>query len=881
LQFDKGWNKLFLVEAKGKLAMWHDVLYRLRALLGRAAVEAELDEELRFHLERQEEKYRRQGLPAADARRRARLDFGGGDAVREACRDARGTRWLEDLLQDLRYGFRALRQSLGFTAAAVLSLALGIGANCAIFTVLDALLLKTLPVEEPQRLVQVTIPSGEDFNYPLWPRFRDRQDVFSYMLAYGKGDFDLSDGGEKLPARGLYVSSDYFRTLGVTARLGRTLGAEDERPEAGPAVVLSYGFWQRRYGGDASVVGRAIRVEHYSLTVVGVAPPGFFGLDVGDGFDVAVPLHLASRFVTAADPLTVPEVKWLTVVGRLKPGMGATEAAARLGVWSKALFPVEGYPSYTAKKPAVLGLEGAARGLSDLRRSYSRPLLMLMAMVGLVLLIACANLANLLLARSGARQREIAVRLALGAGRGRLIRQLLTESALLSLGGAALGGALAKWGSAALVGAISSPEQHRFAFLDLAPDFRVLAFLAGIAVLTGALFGLAPALRATRLSPQDALKRNSRGMTERRGRWSLSRTLVAAQVALSVILVAGAGLFVRSFYTLLTEDMGFRRQGVLLVDMDARAGHSAVQQTGLVSEIETRLRQIPGVEAAACSEVTPISGRSWQWDVTPDDPAGPARKVHVFFNLISPEYFQAVGTNLLRGRGFTARDTAGSPKVAIVNETAARRLFPGVNPLGKAYRDRNTGGPYAVEIVGVAQNAKYRRLRDPVPPTVYLPIAQNPGPFPLIGTFELRFSGRLADVTARVREVVKQADPRIALEFRLLSAQVEDSLVLERLLAELAAGFAALALVLASVGVYGVVAYAVVRRRSEIGIRMAMGATRGSVVRLVLRDIASLLVAGLVVGTALVTACARLVASLLYGLKPCTTRPRWLRPAAC
>ena len=613
-------------------------------------------------------------------------------------------------------------------------------------------------------------------------------------------------------------------------------------------------------------MGRSIRAEHRSLTIVGVAPPDFFGVDVGEGFDVAVPLGLAGQFMAAPNPITEPEFKWLTVVGRLKPGIAAARAARRLAIWSRELFPIAGFSGYTAQKPAMLGLESAARGLSELRRGYSRPLLMLMAMVGLVLLIACANLANLLMARASARQREIAVRLALGAGRGRLIRQFLTESALLSLGGAALGGALARWGSAALVAAISSPAQHRFPFLDLTPDFRVLVFLAGVAVLTGALFGLAPALRATGLSPQEGLQRNSRGLTERRGGWSLSRTLVAAQVALSVVLVAGAGLFVRSFYTLLTEDMGFRRQGVLLVDIDIRAGHSPSQQSALASEIETRLRRIPGVEAAARSAVTPINGQSWQWDI--DDPAGSSRKVHIFFNLVSPGYFQAVGTNLLRGRAFTGHDTAGSPRVAIANETAARELFPGVNPLGRTYRDRNAGGPYTVGIVGVTQNAKYRRLRDPAPATVYVPIAQNPAPFPVLGTYELRFSGRLADVTARVRESVKQTDPRIAIEFRLLSAQVEDSLVWERLLAGLAAGFAALALVLASVGVYGVVAYAVVRRRGEIGIRMAMGATRASVVRLVLRDIASLLVTGLVIGTASVTACSRLVATLLYGLKP-------------
>ena len=398
--------------------MWSDLAYRLRALFGRAAVEAELDEELRFHLEPQEEKYRRQGLSAADARRRARLDFGGGDSVREACRDARGTRWLEDLLQDLRYGMRALRQSPAFTSAAVLSLALGIGANCAIFTVLDALLLKTLPVEEPRRLLQVTLPDGEPFNYLLWLRFRDRQDTFSHTLAYSAETFDLSGGGEKIPARGLYVSGDYFRTLGVTARLGRTLGPADDRPDSAPAAVLSYDFWRRRYGGDASVVGRAIRVEHRSLTIVGVAPPGFFGLDVGEGFDVAVPLGLAGQFAAAPNPITEPEFKWLTVVGRLKPGIGAAQAARRLAIWSTELFPIAGF-RYTVGKPAVLGLESAARGLSELRRGYSRPLLMLMAMVGLVLLIACANLANQLMARSGARQREIAVRLALGARKGR------------------------------------------------------------------------------------------------------------------------------------------------------------------------------------------------------------------------------------------------------------------------------------------------------------------------------------------------------------------------------------------------------------------------------------------------------------------------------
>jgi len=493
-----------------------------------------------------------------------------------------------------------------------------------------------------------------------------------------------------------------------------------------------------------------------------------------------------------------------------------------------------------------------------------------MGIVGLVLLIACVNIANLLLARAGARQREIAVRLAVGAGRGRLVRQLLTESVVLSLLGGGCGVLLSFWGCPAIVSLISEPGQARF--LDLSPDLRVLAFTAGAAILTGILFGLAPALRATRLTTAEALKQGARGLTQRQCRWSLGRTLVVAQVALSLLILVGAGLFAGSLRNLLRQDLGFRTEGVLLVQPDLRGGKYAPErQTMIADELLARLRAIPGAQAAARAEETPVDGGSTQWDVELDAPGGGRKSVHAWINLVTPGYFQALDTPLRKGRDFAVSDTAGSPHVAILNETAARQYFPGVDPIGRTYHDGTFEAvrtEYVVQVVGVVKDAKYLSLRDAPPPTVYLPITQTPEKNPDIGTYEVRFAGSSSAVVSGVKEAARATDPRISLHFQFLSEQVASALLQERLVATLAGFFGLLALILASAGLYGVVAYSAARRRSEVAIRMALGATRASVLSLMLRDLAGLVLVGMPLGLGAAFGCARLVRSMLFGLTP-------------
>ena len=850
--------------------MLADLRYRLRALFSSRAADREMDEELQFHLQHQAEKYRLSGLSPDEAARRARLDFGGPQQIRENCREARGLGWLDGLGQDLRYALRTLSHSPVFATVAVLSLALGIGANTALFSVLDALLLKPLPVRESDRLVSLgQTPDDDSFTYAIWQQIRARQDVFSELCAYSAEDFDLASGGEKQLAHGIFVTGNFFDVLGVPAHLGRTFTAADDVRSGPPVAVLSYDFWQRHYGGDPHVAGGFLRLDGHPFQIVGVARRGFFGMDVGDRFDVAIPVTAEALMHPQRIWMDQAYSWWLTIVGRLKPGLDPARASAQLNILGPAIFQATVPENQHNPNLPWFVLKPAAHGLSNLRgRENRQALLLLMGMVGLVLLIACANLANLLLSRAGARSREVAVRLALGAGRARLVRQLLTESLLLSVSGAALGAVFAQFAARLLVAWISSSRNARF--LDLAPDARVLAFTAGLALVTGLIFGLAPALAATRLAPQAALKEGSRGLTRSRRPLGLGRALVALQVALTLVLLCGAGLFVRSLNLLVTQDVGFRRDHLLLVEPDLRATQfSRDRQSAAAEDLLYRLRTLPGVTAAARSVVTPISGMTWQWNVKVDSPGGSARSVHAYFNLVSPDFFRTMGTALLSGRDFTADDTAKAPQVAVVNETAAAALFPGVNPVGRIYRDRSMDHTeWTVQVVGVVKDARYRRLRDQPPPTIYVPITQNPSPFQVNGIYELRFSGPVADLAARVKEAVHETDPRISLLLQLLTTQVDDSLLRERLVARLASFFGALALVLAAIGLYGVVAYSASHRRAEIGIRMALGATRQGVMWLVLRETAALLFVGVVSGLAASMGAGRLARALLYGLTP-------------
>ncbi|MEX2261305.1 MAG: ABC transporter permease [Bryobacteraceae bacterium] len=793
---------------------------------------------------------------------------------------------LASIMQDLQYGLRQLRQTPGFTMVAVLSLALGIGANTSIFQLVDAIRLKMLPVHNPQELVSVDFAQGSSrsgwwstrsarLTYELWEQIRTQQQAFTGVLAWSAARFNLASGGESRFAEGLYVSGEFFRHLGVNAALGRTFTAQDDSATCGSAAaVLSHAFWQREYGGDSAILGRTVNLDGYPIPVIGVTPPSFFGVEVGHRYDVAIPL-CADKLLAEDKKGRIPvrHAWWLSMMGRLKPGWTVERATAHLQALSPGIMQATLPPTY---KPDMvkrylankLAASDAGTGVSGLRRQYERPLWLLMAITGLVLLIACANLANLLLARASVREREIAVRLALGASRWRLVRQLLLESLLLAVSGAVLGAGLSQVLSRGLVAFLSTANNRLF--VGLAVDWVVLGFTAALAMLTCLLFGLAPALRATRLQPASAMRAGGRGMTAGRERFSLRRTLVATQVALSLVLLVGALLFVRSLHNLLTTDPGFKAEGVVTVSIDfSRAQYPKERRPAVYRELHDRLSTLPGVVAAAQVGFTPVSGSGWNNDVGPDGSTAAASGKNSFFNRIGPGYFQTMGTNLIAGREFNDRDTLSSPKVAIVNEVFARKYFGGANPVGRTFRlEAAAGKPEPLfQIVGLVKNTKYYELREDFIPIGFFPVVQEEDPGPS-ATFVLRVAGSPGALTTAVKTEVAAISPAMGIQFRSFSAQLEESLLRERLMATLSGGFGLLAGLLATLGLYGVISYMVARRRNEIGVRIALGADRLRVIRLVLREAMLLLAVGMIAGAVLAVWAGRAAAALLFGLQP-------------
>ncbi len=772
-------------------------------------------------------------------------------------------------LQDLRYALRTLRSSPGFASVAILSLALGIGANTAIFSLIDSVMLKYLPVRHPEELLNVTLGDSVSWTNPIWEQVRDHQDVFSGLFAYGTLRFNLASGGEARYAQGIWASGDFFSTLGVRTSLGRTFTRLDDRRGCPGGAVLSYDFWQKEYGGSAAVLDKTISLDGHPFPVLGVTEPGFFGMEVGRAFDVAVPVCTEAIMRGSGSQLDQRSSWWLRVIGRPKEGLDARQVTARLKTLAPGVFTAtvpQNWPENSQEEYRHRTFETlpAANGLSSLRAQYRLALLTLMGMVGVVLLIACANVANLLLARATVRQKEIAIRLALGSGRGRLIRQLMTESVLLSLAGAALGVLFAKWGSRILVRFLGNQV-----ILDLAVDARVLAFTIGVALLTGLLFGLAPAWRGTRVQPQTAMKTNARGIAEGHSRFSLSKALVMVQVALSLVLLVGAGLMLETFQKLAALDAGFERHGVLLVNVDLRNGHYPKERLAAAyDEMLEHLRAIPGVRSASLSSNTPVSGNTSNNLIAVDGyvPKSP-RDTLVWMNRVSPRYFETLGTPILAGRDFNTHDTSGSPKVAIVNESMAKKFFAKTNPIGQHYRYTfPTLGP-PIEIVGVVKDAKYRNLREQSSGTAYVPASQEE--YGMYLSFELRSAGpenSVSDLIPSVRTAMEQVNRDVTLEFRTLAVQVAESLLRERLLATLGGFFGGLALLLATLGLYGVMSYNVARRRNEIGIRIALGAEQARVLRMVFGEVAFLVGVGLLSGLAVAVATTRIVASFLYGL---------------
>ena len=840
---------------------------------------SDIQREIDFHIAERTDDLVAGGMTEPDARREARRRFGNPSVQKERTRDADLLAWLESLGADVRYALRAMRSSPGFAAVVVISLALGIGANTAIFSLIDSVVLEPLPVRDPDELLQVTIYDSRAaaLTNPIWEQIRDRQDVFSSVFAYTDRGFNLASGGEMRRATGNMVSGEFFTTLGVRPAVGRLLvRADDVRNACPPVAVLSHGFWQTEYGGSPSVVGKTISLNSTPHTVVGVVEEGFFGVNVGQSVQVYVPLCLRADLDARSN--------WfLWAIGRPKPGVTKEMAAARLASLSPAVFGATVPERWSGSERAEylenkLSALPAANGFSWLRRDYEKALVVLMAVVGLVLLIACANVANLLLARASARRREMAIRLAIGASRRRLVRQMMTESILLATLGAAAGLLFARWGAALLVQilAAGSPDLS----LDVSLDGRVLLFTIGVAVATGILFGLTPAWRSARVHPQAALKANGRGVAEGHSRFTIGKWLVVGQLALSLVLVMGAGLLLGSFRKLTTLDAGFRHEGVLLVATSMRnAGISDSAFGPLRQQLLERFRSQPGVQAASISQITPISGSAWNELVETDGfKAATLDDGLVYFNEVSDGFFATMGTPFRAGRDFDRRDVAGARKVAIINETMARRFFGASNPLGKSFytmQHEKRGAP--IEVIGIVKDAKYQRLREETLATAYVAMSQE-AQASAVNNFELRVAADPRSIIPAVKTSVAEVSPSISLQFTTFTEQVNASLTRDRLLATLSGFFGVLALLLATVGLYGTLSYSVARRRNEIGIRIALGAGGSRVMKLVLGEVGRLTLIGVVLGALASFGVMRWVASFLYGLS--ASDPRTMTAAA-
>lgn len=791
---------------------------------------------------------------------------------------------IDTILQDIRYALRLLRLNPGFAGVAILSLALGSGANTAIFQLLDAIRLRTLPVRAPGELVELRVDDmthargtwlrDAALTNPLWEQIRQHQQAFSGLFAWADESLDISPNGEFRKVAGLWVSGDFFRVLRVQPMLGRVFtGSDDHRGcGQGAGVVISHGFWQREFGGDPSVVGRQMSIGKYRIEVIGVTPPTFFGLEVGRTFDIAMPICAEPAWHGTNARLDSGTVWWLTVMGRRKPEVSIGQAAALVQASSAGIFEATlpaGYPAVSLKPYLAMKLVTipALSGLSHLRDKYSMPLVLLFAITGLVLLIACTNLAHLMLARASARRREMAVRLAVGASGLRLARQLMTESMLLAIAGVAGGLLVARMLSRFLVSFLATDGTS--VFLDLSLDFRTFAFAAMLSILTCMVFASIPVLRAARTRPAVALTWGSRSVTSGRERVGIRRALLASQIALSLALLMGTLLFVRSLRSLEALDAGFQQHGIVITSVSF-SNLQLPPDRAIVfrREILERVRSIPAVEAAAEAVIVPLSGGNWNnrvWMEGSD--SGHARVA--LRNMIGTEYFRTLRTTLITGREFNEHDlTLSSSRVAVVNEEFAREFRLGPNVLGQhLWLEATPSEPStAYEIVGLVQNTKYRDLREDFQPVVFVPLSQ--AALKTSGDqLVIRSSARTDVLVSSVRRTLEGVSPEMRYSFRVFDTVVQESLLRERLMATLAGPFGALAVVLTALGLYGVTSYTVAQRTHEIGIRMALGADRRGVIVLILREAAAVLIFGLFAGTLLTLAAGRAAAALLFGLE--------------
>lgn len=887
---------------------------KLGWLTRRRSKEDQLTAELQFHLEEETEERQEAGLSEQDALWAARRELGNLGLVRDDTRAAWSWTLVEQLGQDLRYGARTMLRNPAFTLLAALSLALGIGANTAIYSFMDALLMRSLPVADTGSLVVLkwhfigkkstdetvlhnltgdiyddpkTGSTSPDFPFPAFELLRKRHEVLSVLLAYRPArKLNVIAQGQAEVTNGEYVSGNYFRGLGVVPAAGRMIAAEDDRPSAPGVVALSYGFARMRFGDAASAVGHTVLINNAPFTAVGVAPPDFFGVDPSKAPEFYLPFHAD---LLLPNPQGGPgpgryrdeHYYWTEMMGRLRPGVTLVQAQTALA----SAFDVWVATTATSERerrnlPKFLLQEGAA-GLDNLRRAYSEPLYILLAMVGLILAIACANIANLLLARATVRRREMAVRLSMGAGRWRVMRQMLTESLLLALLGGGAGILFAFSGIRFLTHVLATGSEP----FPLRPELSsgVLAAASLLTVMTGLLFGLAPALQATRVDPMPVLKEGRSGGPRPHARlgFSLGRVLVISQMAICLLLLVGAGLFVRTLSNLQSLDVGFDRNNVLLFRVNARqAGHRDPEMRSFYSDLELRLAAIPGVRSVSMANSPLIGAGAWGWPVVP---LGQAKPEHAPSGHgsgfdpkatrvlgVAPGFFSTMRIPLLAGRAFDARDRMGAPPVAIVNETWVKVNLAGGNPVGQSVISfRPQMKPQQMEIVGLARNARYDDLTGAFPAVVYLPIDQNLDVPVDEMTFFLRTAGNPLGYASAVREIVHRADARIPVAgLSTQVAQIDREMAPQTLFARLCTAFAMLALAIACVGLYGTTSYGVARRTGEIGIRMALGAQRGNVVWMVLRDVLILAILGLAVSLPLAFGASKLIESLLFGIKP-------------
>jgi predicted permease len=794
-----------------------------------------------------------------------------------------------NLVQDLRYAFRTLRKSPVFTAVAIISLAFGIGANTAIFTLIDQVLLRLLPVKDPQQLVLLwgrgphygSNNGRHPLSYPMYEDFRDHNQVFSGMFCTYPMAFSVSSDGRTDRVDGELVSGTYFPVLGVTPALGRVFNPTDDRDPGGePYAVLSYRYWLSRYAANPDVIGKSILVNGYPLTIVGVSQAGFDGTDPGASPDIRVPVMMKAEM----DPVSASfdynfksrRGRWVNVFARMKPGVTIEQAKASLQPFFHQMLDMEVQQKEFAKaapesRQAFLrmwmDLLPASKGDSGLRRQFSSALLVLMGVVGLVLLIACANVANLLIARSTARQKEIAVRLALGASRGRIVNQLLIESLALAVAGGLAGLLLAVWIDQALLAFL--PAGSSPLTISSSPDWRILSFNFAVAVVTGIIFGLVPALQATRPKIAGTLK-DQVGSIAGGTSVTLRKSLVAAQVTLSLLLLIGAGLFIRSLRNLKDLDPGFQTSNLIEFSVNpVRNGYKPERSLDFYRQLRDNLDAIPGVETASLAVVPVLAGNEWDNSVTVEGYVSkPTQAPDPHMQFASPDYFKTMRIPILKGRDFRMSDDKGAPKVCIVNETFVRKYFKDGLAVGRHIgMSGNPGTKLDVEIIGVVRDTKYESMRDEIPDEVYVPYMQ--ANFVLGVTAYVRTARDPNQTFAAVRQTVNRMDSNLPIsDLKTLEAQQEESLLSERLVATLSAAFGVLATLLAAIGVYGVMAYTVAQRTREIGVRMALGAEVAHVVWLVMKEVLLLAGIGIAIGLPAAYALTRFTKSQLYGIDP-------------